>query len=426
MLASMPRIPADELSRTGSSDEILAGATDRIEKHRTAGGSIRVIDARGRPIVGANVRVEQLRHDFLFGCNFFRFGRVGDAEREELYRQKFAGLMNFATVGFYWNSYEPQPGRANYDYTEQVVEWCRERKIRCKGHPLVWDHRAASPQWLPDDFKEIERLSNTRVREIVARFKNRIDVWDVVNEPTHLPDSWNKTKMAEWGKALGPVPYTSAPLKLARSANPNATLLVNDYRLDRRYLKILETLQAEGAPFDAVGLQSHMHDGVWPVSRAWERCETFRRLGLPLHFTEVTVVSGPRLGPGENWGATNPEGEAAQAKAVAGFYTTLFSHPSVEAITWWDLSDQGAWQRAPAGLLRADMSPKPVYERLHALIKGDWWTRAAIRTDSQGEAKIRAFFGTHRVSAELADGRRVEKEIEWKRDSSNRVELSAP
>ena len=54
----------------------------------------------------------------------------------------------------------------------------------------------------------------------------------------------------------------------------------------------------------------------------------------------------------------------------------LFSHPAVAAVTWWDFTDQDAWQQAPAGLVRDDMSPKPAYEQLRSLIKGKWWTKA--------------------------------------------------
>ena len=55
---------------------------------------------------GAKVQVEQLRHDFLFGCNFFMFGRCGTPELEEQYRQRFTALLNYCTLGFYWASYE--------------------------------------------------------------------------------------------------------------------------------------------------------------------------------------------------------------------------------------------------------------------------------------------------------------------------------
>ena len=95
----------------------------------------------------------------------------------------------------------------------------------------------------------------------------------------------------------------------------------------------------------------------------------------PLHFTEATILSG-ELGyelkksrPGFDWKSTS-EGERRKAADVERFYTVLFSHPAVEAITWWDAGDQGAWQGAPAGLLRADMSPKPAYDVLLGLVKG--------------------------------------------------------
>jgi GH35 family endo-1,4-beta-xylanase len=108
-----------------------------------------------------------------------------------------------------------------------------------------------------------------------------------------------------------------------------------------------------------------MHDHTWPLRRVWDHCETYAKLGAPLHFTETTVVSGPRRGPGESWGPTTSELEAKQADYVAKLYTTLFAHPAVQGLTWWDFSDKGAWQGAAAGFLREDMSPKPVYDQCH-------------------------------------------------------------
>jgi GH35 family endo-1,4-beta-xylanase len=378
--------------------------------------------ADGQPIPGAEVRVEQLQHDFLFGCNFFAFERCGEPAAEAAYRRQFAALFNYATLGFYWPAYEPQRGRPNYDYTDRVLAWCREQGLTCKGHPLVWDF--ADPKWLPRDFEEIRALSEARVRDIVSRFKGRLDYWDVVNEPTHLGRF--KTRLGEWAQNWGAVPYTTAHLKTARAAHPNATLLVNDYRTDAAFYKILEALRHEGPElFDAVGLQSHMHDGGWPLRRVWEVCDRFAKLGLPLHFTETTFVSGPRKGPGENWHPTDGAGEARQAEYVPKFYTMLFAHPDVRALTWWDFSDRRAWQRAAAGLVRADMSPKPVYDRLQALIKRDWWTRVNGRTDAQGAFALRAFTGRLRLSARLPAGGEWTREVQWTRDQANQVELIA-
>jgi len=305
------------------------------------------------------------------------------------------------------------------------VEWAHQHGLRCKGHPLVWDHRAGSPRWLPDDESEIDQLSKARVREIVGRYKGRIDTWDVVNEPTHLPDKANKTLMAKYALAKGPVPYVREHLEVARGANAQATLLVNDYRTDPPYFRLLEALAARPKQlFDVVGIQSHMHGGLWPLRKTWEVCETYSKLGLPLHFTETTLVSGPRTGPGESWGETTPELEVKQAEDTERFYVTLFSHPAVQALTWWDFADRGAWQRAAAGWMRKDLSPKPVYERLSGLIKGKWWTRTQAVTNEAGELVFRGFYGDYAATAELPGDREVRREFRVERGKATRIELT--
>lgn len=418
-------ILAAESAASPSPDDLLAEARERIQKHRRGPGVVVVRDAAGKPVAGARVRVEQVRHEFLWGCNFFRFGRIARLEHEQAYRQRFTDLLNFATLPFYWASYEPSLDQPGHERIEQMLDWALPRGLRCKGHPLVWDHPAGSPRWLPEDDAALERLSNGRVREIVARFQGRLDTWDVVNEATHLPDKVNQTRMARWGEALGSVKYTRVPLELARAANPAATLLVNDYRVTPAYRQLLDTLRDDAGKllYDGVGIQSHMHDGGWPLARIWKVCDDYAGLGLPLHFTETTIVSGPRTGPGESWGPTNAELEAKQADYVPKFYTMLFGHPAVQALTWWDFSDDGAWQRAAAGLVRADMSPKPVYERLQALIKGEWWTKAAGETSAAGEFAVNAFHGVQRVDVTLPGGKQLTQEVHWRRGGPNRVEL---
>lgn len=45
----------------------------------------------------------------------------------------------------------------------------------------------------------------------------------------------------------------------------------------------------------------------------------------------------------------------------------------MRAITWSDLCDHGSWLPG-GGMLRAGMSPKPVYEGLKRLIHQEWKT----------------------------------------------------
>ena len=163
---------------------------------------------------------------------------------------------------------------------------------------------------------------------------------------------------------------------------------------------------------------------MWPTRKIWEVCQRFSRFGVPLHFTETTILSGKRgWQRPQPWDST-PEGEAFQAREAVRFYTMLFSHPAVEAITWWDFSDLQAWKGAPAGFLRRDMTPKPAYNELMKLIKGTWWTTTARETDTDGQAPFRGFLGDYRVTVTAAGRKPVEKAFTLEKDEQNRWVLT--
>jgi GH35 family endo-1,4-beta-xylanase len=279
---------------------------------------------------------------------------------------------------------------------------------------LAWNY--AEPRWLPDDSDEIRRLQMARIDDCVSRFKGLIDRWDVVNEATHFEreEFMNRApKMTRMWEKAGRVEFTREAFEHARRANPEAILLINDYRTDPPYERLIEQLiDADGKRiYDVIGIQSHQHGGTWDNAKIWDVCERFARFGVPLHFTETTILSGKRQWEkerGEPWPST-PEGEAEQAREVVRFYTMLFSHPAVEAITWWDFSDRNAWKGAPAGLIRADMSPKPAYDELMKLVHGKWWTRAELEADAQGKAPIRAFCGEYKVTVAAPGKPPIEK-----------------
>ena len=91
-----------------------------------------------------------------------------------------------------------------------------------------------------------------------------------------------------------------------------------------------------------------------------------------------------------------------QAEEAVTHYRTLFAHPSVEAITWWGLND-GGWLKAPSGLVRINQSPKPAYEALHRLIKGEWWMMpTTLTSDASGQIRFTGTLGEYTLSC---DGR---------------------
>lgn len=400
---------ADRRDATLTGPELIDQANDRIERYRKGRTVLQVLGPDGEPLpAGAKLRIRQTRHAFLFGCNIFKLDRCRTPEDNAAYADRFAELLNFATVPFYWWTYERQKGRPMDDRTQQTVQWCRRHGITTKGHPLAWNY--VDPRWLTGTPEQVMQLQIERIARCIERFKGDIGIWDVVNEATHHDRDETKRNAPLLTEAIsrtGVGPYVRAAYKAAREAGPNAKLIINDYRTDPAFeKKVLSRLvdESQQALYDVIGIQSHMHGGYWGAARTWAACERFARYGKPLHFTETTLVSGPRT---DSAWTTTAEGEEQQARLAAEFYRVLFSHPAVEAITWWDFSDQGAWQGAPAGLLREDMSPKPVYERLGDLIKGQWWTRDTVETRPNGQAQVNGFLGDYEITAERHGSKHV-------------------
>jgi hypothetical protein len=61
----------------------------------------------------------------------------------------------------------------------------------------------------------------------------------------------------------------------------------------------------------------------------------------------------------------------------------------------------GGWLKAPAGLLRADQSPKPAYDELLKLVKGEWWLKpTTLMTDANGQVTITGFAGEYAVTVD--------------------------
>lgn len=422
--------------------KLLESASERIEQYRKDDVIVLVVDAAGIPIANAVVHMDMLKHDFLFGANLFILDSLPAIQPagsppikqdyppalRQAYGDAFAQLLNYATLPFYWNSYELFQGQEIQESLTNMALWASDHGITTKGHPLIWPSSVA-PIWAAQFSPEqLDEITHERVTRIIENFRGLIDYWDVVNEPTAV--NLYQEPLKSWLLAHTPAGATVRALEWARASNQEATLLVNDYKTDDKYHAILEDVIASGAQVDAIGLQSHMHVGTWTLGQVWDICERFKDFDLPLHFTEVTVLSGA-LKTDDDWQSyhpgwdTTPAGEAQQAEYVAALYTILFSHPAVQAITWWDLSDLGAWQGAPAGLIRKDMSPKPAYDRLMQLIHQEWWTNTESKTNAQGQAVVRGFYGQYLLTVRSGT-QSVEKLIHLKPGHENVFEVQLP
>ena len=382
--------------------EVVAATKPAIEKHRKADAKIRVVDAEGRPVPGVRAHRRADGPRLPLRCNIFSFDRYRTEAQNAAYKKRFEELLNYATVGFYWRWYEPQRGKPNYEYTDKVVAWCREHGIRMKGHPLLWADEAGVPVW--SQGQPSPEIQRQRVEEIMHRYQGKIEFWEVVNEPSHLPS----LKIDE-------------PYRWARQADPRAYLIVNDYHVladgGPAFFRLLSEAKQNDVPFDGIGIQAHEPRTMrFPLDRVQKILDQYATLGKELHITEFKpAASGQKITGSHRQGVWD---EAAQADYAVKFYRVCFAHPAMRAITWWDLCDQGSLLPG-GGMLREDMSPKPVYEQLKRLIHEEWKTRASGTTDAEGRFAFRGFLGTYRIVVAIP-GKTIEKQFHLERGNPTR------
>jgi len=389
---------------------VLAKATEGIEKHRKGEAVLKFNLPNGSPAVGVHVHAKQKSHDFLFGCPL-RPRHYNDLR----HLKPFKELFNFvALLEFNWGQYEPDEGRPLLEERRRFIfDWCIPNGIhRFYGHMLVWTRqygeypKTALPLWLfRYDRKTQYELLKKRIQREVKDYQDVDIIWDVVNEPIHCRAWGEWEKPNRFDEPLDKVfAYVADALQWAHEANPKARLLVNEYDLfarktsRERFLRLLEMLLEKDIPIHAVGIQAHdLQATYWPApEEVWEACETFgTKLGLDVYFTELCYFSDSkqRINGSYRSGSWSPE---HQADAVEEFYRVAFGHPRVAGIIYFGLVGSEIWQ-ATTGLLDEDFRPKPAWERLLKLIKGEWWTEVTGETASDGTFRFRGFFGEYQV-----------------------------
>lgn len=386
-----------------------ADVTERITQHRKGTFTVILTDNNGNPLPeDTKISVELTSQKFLFGCNFFKWNEYTDVQLRNTYRERFDDLFNFATLAFYWGYYEYNEDEIDvHTHSMDTALWCRERDITLKGHPLIWHE--CFPYWGTDmsQTELVTRLKN-RVQDAVTRFDGIINIWDVINESqiSHTFDN----PVGNWVESVGANSAVKTAFEWVNEANPDGYYLINDYDVhDERYYEQISALIEDGTVPDAVGVQSHMHHGTWSDETTLAVYNRLETLDLPIHFTELTVLSGSLMQnydysyDRENWKSTT-EMEREQAEYLLHFYRLLYSLPEIEAITYWDLSDKGAWLGAPAGLLREDMTPKPAFDYLMKLIHDEWKTKHTLTTDKNGAVSFDGFYGTYTIKTDSTAG----------------------
>ena len=372
--------------------------------------TLKFADASGKPLAGKTVKINQTNHEFLFGCGAFDAIPAADPSNTDSFfkdrMDKWSKIYNYGTMSFYWGAYEKEEGLPAFESRMNASKFLVSRGAKVKGHPLCW-HTACAEWLLKYDNKTILDKQLNRINRDVTAFKGVINMWDVINEVVIMPvfDRYDNA-ITRICQEYGQVNLVKEVFDAAKSANPDAVLLINDFNLSDKYAELIDKCLEAGVPIGAIGLQTHQHQGFMGLEKLDVILKRFEKFGLPLHFTENTLVSGHIMPPHivdlndyqiPEW-PTTPEGEERQAREMEEMYSFLFAHPLVEAITGWDFAD-GAWLGAPSGVIRKDNSPKPSYHLLDELIHKRWHTEKEAVTDANGSVTFTGYRGTYEVTA---------------------------
>lgn len=397
--------------------DVQASINKNIEQYRKGDAELNIPS-------GVTVKIEQLSHSFIFGGNIFLFGQLETTQQNRQYENTFGALFNSATLPFYWKTLEPEQGKPRYTAgssyifrrppVDPILEFCESNKIMTKGHAIIYGMRRwGHPDWMPSDRKEMEFYFEKHIQELALRYKDRIQIWDVVNEPV---DQANRGIM--------PDDYTYKSYKWAMKYFPESVIFnINDIDFKsgipytRRYVEIAWNMIDRGIRIDNVGAQMHIFnpveaqkiaegDNILTPAKLTDVVDCLNEVGRPVHVSEVTVCAPD----------STSIGSAIQAVIAENLYRFWFSCPNITGITWWNVVDGGGAPGEPSysGLYDKRMRKKPVYETLDRLINREWKTSLTTTSNAQGVIRFRGFKGHYRATWINKNGKIEIQEFEIK------------
>lgn len=405
----------------------LEGANERIEKYRKGTIQLKIKLENDATIPEKTmVQIKQINHNFNWGGSLTQVWTLHKHKKFQEYLDAFKDIFNYSTIGFYWNWHEKTQGKWIFsDYCENALSFAKKNNMVMRGHPLMWHNTL--PNWLNKIENEdtLTKLVDAHVNYLINKYP-QIDQWDLYNEAPSINKTYVKTNSPGKRYLLHNGGLEKGMLhihKTALKANKKGSYLVNHHKInDEDYHTMIKYLLKKRIEIPAIGIQTHMYqkDQVLKEKYLWEQLERYAQYKVPIHLSEVTVLSSKNF---EDWNEmskwqaecqkaqrngrylTRPstkEGEKYQAEYLKDFYTLAFSHPAVDTIVYWNVSDYHFWRGSQGGLLDQDNNPKPAYKTLKNLIKNKWWTKES-RVAEKGIVQFRGFLGSYRIQIKIGN-----------------------
>jgi endo-1,4-beta-xylanase len=386
------------------------------EKVKTSSIEQRVSELRMGDIIikarpGAEVKVQQVRHEFLFGAALTdglaeKDKNAMSAENRKMYLKILGENFNYAVHenALKWYDTEIDRGKVDYYLADRIWDICHEMNIPMRGHCLFWDRDEYIMPWLNNlNNDELKAAIDQRAVSVTQHFRGRIKEYDLNNEM--IQNDFFRRRLG-WG-IVNEMAYA------AKSGDPDITLYVNDYGIladggfnAGAYITQIKNLIASGVPVGGIGCQGHPATSIRiPMSaeHVQKTLDTLATFKLPIKITEAQFI------------APTAQEEADELKLIFPVY---FAHPAVEAIIMWGFWEGDMW-RSEAALWKKDWTPTAQGLAYRELVFGKWWTQVSGKTDKDGTLKVHAFYGDYEI---ISDGK-IKKVSFGKKDKSIQVKF---
>jgi endo-1,4-beta-xylanase len=286
------------------------------------------------------------------------------------YRPIIASEFNQLTPGnaMKWDATEPNPGQFSFGRADEIVALAQQNGQSVRGHTLVW--HSQTPGWVQSlNATDMRAAMQNHITTVVNRYEGDLYAWDVVNEPLNEDGT---LRNSFWLQRLGES-YIADAFRMARAADPDVKLYINDYNTDGLGAKsdgmyrLVQSLLAQGVPIDGVGFQSHLAIQFGFPNQMQQNLQRFADLGLDVAITELDVrMQMP----------SDATKLATQATYFRNVVNACLAVTRCVGVTVWGYTDKYSWipptfpGEGAAHLADENFQRKPAYTAVHDALAG--------------------------------------------------------
>ncbi len=359
---------------------------EAIEDHRRTPVKVVVLDENDRAVRGAQVRIEQTRHDFVLGFAVVQpQPPEGDAAERPVWCCFNAVALDRLTALRFAAAFDPAEADTA---ARQWGGWLSP--IQISYGPVL----SADAARLPDAVVQMDAASFAGFVDerlgIALRSDRAVDRFDLYADALshRLPED-------RLGDGLLNRLYDTAG---ARRPGATLGLRVSDVLSQNRARDLRQRLQAldiRQVPIDEVTIEQAFVGTVNPVGLERILRDQIATLGLPVTIANLDVGGGSSAAAAINLEAVLRLAYATpniRGVYLAGLYGHEFEEPTSALI-----DDAG--------------EPTACGDLVEAMFRGLWWTDVTRTADDLGNVVERVYTGWYRITATLPDGRTLTTEV---------------